>query len=151
MSYFIKTASANDYAIKAQRLVIPFSIVANATPASKTYSTNLPANMVLSMQGLTAAATAIDSGTNFATPTDSTGTIGILLYGLGTIGTVGKATVDSVASGVFSAVTTVTLEGANNTGVTASGNIAISASGLSSLATTNASCVVAVDYQLLSN
>lgn len=142
-------APVQEYAISSQRLCIPFAVVHSATPALKTQSNALGAAMILALEGQTAAAAAIDSGTSFATPTDSTGTFGILLYNLGTVGACLKASVDSVAAGVYTAKVT-TLEGASNSGVTASANIAVSVTGFASLATTDAAGVLSVDYQLSS-
>lgn len=145
MSYFIKqSAQAQDYAVKSQRLCIPMAIVHNATPALKTYSSDLPADLTLSLQGLTAAAAAIDSGTNFATPTDSTGTFGILLSSLGVIKKLHKSEVVGLSSGTIA----LSPAGASSSGVTASGNIAISAVWSGSLATTDFSGVLCVDFIL---
>src|ERR1700761_5753694 len=135
MSYFIKqSAQAEDYAVKSQRLCIPFSIVHNATPASKTTSNDLPQVMVLDLQGILAA-DAIDPGCNFPTPTDSTGVFGILLYSLGTVYKLHKYEMFGLSSGTV----VLTPEGASSTGVTASGNIAVSADWSGSLASTDLS------------
>lgn len=147
MSYFQKNGAVEDYCVKAQRLCIPFAIVHNATPASKTNSNSLGQAMVLSLEGQTATATAIDSGTNFTTPVDSTGIFGVLLYNLGSVAALTNATTFNLSSGTAA----VSLVGASSTGVTASGNIAISIDWSGSLATTDLSGVVIVDYQLLSN
>lgn len=142
MAHFIKNAVAEDYRIRSERLCVPFSIVFNATPASKTYSTDLPGCMVLSLEGLTAAATAIDSGTGFTTPVDSTGIFGVLLYNLGTVAKLHKYEVVNLDSGTAA----VTAKGASSTGVTASGNIALSVDWSGSLASTSLSALVCVDY-----
>lgn len=142
-------APVQEYVISSQRLVIPFAIVANATPANKSQSNGLGAAMILALQGQTAAAAAIDSGTNFTSPSDSSGTFGILLYNLGQVLALQDFNVKSLASGVLTAQT-VTAVGSSNTGVTASLNIALSVSGASSLATTSFNGYVSVDYQVSS-
>lgn len=142
MSHFQKNASVEDYRVKSERLCIPFSVVANATPASKTQANALPAALILALEGETAAAAAIDSGTNFATPTDSTGVFGILAYNLGQVGTLLAYHVENLPSGTI----VLTPAGASSSGVTASGNIAISADWSGSLATTNLSAVLCIDY-----
>ncbi len=143
--HFYKNSAVDDYSIKEERLCIPFKIVHNATPASKTNSNDLTASMTLALEGQTAAAAAIDSGTNFATPTDSTGVFGILLANLGTVNKLLKAEMVNLSTGTVA----LTLEGASNTGVTASGNIAISADWDGSLASTDLSAVVCVDFNIL--
>ncbi len=147
MPYFNKTAAVLDYVTKSERLCIPFAIVYSATPALKTNSNDLSAAMVLSLEGQTAAAAAIDSGTNFTTPTDSTGIFGILVYSLGTISKLLKSETINLSSGTC----TTTPVGASSTGVTASGNIAVSIDWSGSLASTSLSATLCIDYILASN
>lgn len=147
MSYFQKTSAVQDYQVKSQRLCIPFAIVYNATPASKTNSNNLGAAMVLALEGQTATAAAIDSGTNFTTPVDATGIFGILVYSLGTVDKLHQYSVINPSTGAVA----VTAKGASSTGVTASGNIAVSADWDGSLATTSLTAVLCIDYILLQN
>lgn len=142
--HYEKSAQAQDYKIKQERLCIPFAIVHNATPASKTSSNDLPSSMTLAMEGLTAVAAAIDSGTNFTTPTDSTGIFGILLSSLGSVAKVHKAEVVRLSSGTL----VVTFVGASSTGVTASSNIALSADSSVDLSSTDLSGVLCVDYSI---
>lgn len=142
MSHFNKTPAVEDYIIKSERLCVPFAIVYHATPASKTYSSDLPASMTLAMEGLTAAAAAIDSGTSFTTPVDSTGIFGVLLSGLGTVSKLLKVEMIDLTSGTVA----LTKVGSSSTGVTASGNIAVSADWSGSLATTSLGATFIVDY-----
>lgn len=142
MAHFFKNSGAEDYRIRSERFCVPFSIVHNATPASKTYSTDLPSCMVLSLEGLTAAATAIDSGTNFTTPVDSTGIFGALIYNLGTVGKLLKSDIAGLSSGTAA----VSAKGASSSGVTASGNIAVSVDWDGSLASTDLSAVLVLDF-----
>lgn len=147
MAYFQKTAAVQDYQTKSSRLCIPFAIVHNATPASKTNSNDLSAAMVLALEGQTAAAAAIDTGTNFTTPVDSTGIFGILVYSLGTISKLLKSETINLSSGTC----TTTAVGASSTGVTASGNIAVSIDWNGNLATTDLSATLCIDFILASN
>lgn len=142
MSHFFKNSQVEDYRVKSERLCIPFAIVHSATPANKTNSNDLPASMVLALQGQTAAAAAIDSGTNFTTPTDSTGVFGVLLAQLGTINKLLKYDMTSLSSGTVA----LTAVGASSTGVTASGNIAISADWSGDLTSTDLSAILSVDF-----
>lgn len=141
-----KVAAVQDYVIKCQRLCIPFAIVYSATPASKTYSSDLGAAMCLAMEGQTSAAAAIDSGTNFTTPNDANGIFGVLLYNLGTV-----QKLHTSAMTVDSGTVALTSKGASSTGVTASGNIAISADWSGSLASTSLAATISVDYIILDN
>lgn len=140
--HYNKNAGVEDYRVKSERLCIPLSIVHNAVPASKTSSNDLSSSMILSMEGLTATATAADSGTAFTTPTDSTGIFGILLTNLGTVKKLHKAEMVGLSAGTC----TVTLVGASSSGVTASGNIAVSIDWDGNLATTDLSATLCVDY-----
>lgn len=139
-----KNSQVEDFKLRSKRLVIPFSIVHNATPASKTNSNDLPSSMVLALEGQTATAAAIDSGTNFTTPVDSTGIFGILLYNLGTVSKLCKYEVSFLSSGTI----TVTAKGASTSGVTASSNIAVSADWSGDLSATDLTAVCTVDYQV---
>lgn len=139
-----KNSQVEDFKLRSKRLVIPFSIVHNATPASKTNSNDLPSSMVLSLEGQTATATAIDSGTNFTTEVDANGIFGILLYNLGTVSKLCKYTADFTSAGTIA----LTAKGASSSGVTASSNIAVSADWTGNLATTDLSGVLTVDYQV---
>jgi hypothetical protein len=144
--YFAKNAAVEDYFIKSERLCIPFSIIHNATPTLKTNSNDLPSAMVLDLQGQLAAS-AIDSGCNFATPTDSTGVFGILLTNLGTIKKLHTASASSLSSGTM----VLTPAGVSTSGVTVSGNIAISADWSGDLTATDLSAVLVVDFILDKN
>lgn len=144
MPIFDKNAQVNDYKIKQNRLCVPFAIVHNATPASKTSSNDLPGAMVLAMEGLTAAAAAIDSGTGFTTPVDSTGIFGVLLYNLGTVAKVVNCDTRMLSSGTA----TVALKGASSSGVTASGNIAVSVDWSGDLSATDLNASFIVEYNV---
>ncbi len=142
MSHFFKNEAVEDYRVKSERMVIPFAIVHNATPASKTSSNDLPSALVLSMEGLTATATAIDSGTGFTTEVDATGIFGCLVHNLGTVKKLLAVSLSDLSTGTA----TVTRVGASSTGVTASGNIAVSIDWNGSLAATDLSANLQLDF-----
>ena len=141
---FSKNSGNYDYEIKSHRLSIPFTITFNATPASKSHASDLPSAMTLSTEGLTAAATAIDTGTSFTTQTDSTGIFGVLLSNLGTVYKLYDVQLVNLSSGTAA----LTRVGASSTGVTASGNIAVSVDWSGNLATTSLTATMIVDYNV---
>jgi len=141
-------APVQEFQVVQNRLCIPFAIVHSATPALKTYSSDLGAAMSLAMEGQTAATAVIDSGTNFATPTDSTGVFGILLYNLGTVSNLDNASANyNPSSGTIA----LSPAGASSSGVTALGNIAVSADWSGNLATTDLAAYIHVDYRISTN
>lgn len=149
-AYLDQSNRVQDYSIKQRRLCIPFTITGNATPASKTSSVDLSAVYVVT-EGLTAAAAAADSGTNFTAPADSTGDFSLLLMtGASATRKLMSCTVlqrtGSTATNQFQVVAH---KGASSTGVTASGNLAVSvtAAGLN-LATENFDGIVIVEYMV---
>lgn len=142
MAHFFKNEAVEDYRVKSERMVIPFAIVHNATPASKTYSSDLPSALVLATEGLTAQAAAIDSGTNFTAPNDGNGIFGVLVYNLGTVKKL--LTVDFV--NLSTGTATVTRKGASSTGVTASGNLAVSIDWNGDLSMTDLSGNLVTDF-----
>lgn len=145
MSSTLKSNSAvEDYRIKSNRLCIPFTIVFNATPASKVVSNDLSAACYVVTEGLTAAAAAVDSGTSFTTPVDATGIFGVLIANCGTVKKLTKVSVEMLSAGTVA----VTLKGASSSGVTASGNIAFSVDSDQNLATTSLSGTIVVDFQV---
>lgn len=144
MAHFDKNAAVEDYKQREKRLAIPFTITYNATPASKSTASDLGASMYLSTEGLTATATAVDSGTNFTTESDSTGIFGALLANLGTVDKLLDVQLVNLSSGTAA----VTRKGASTTGVTASGNIAVSIDWNGNLATTSLTATLIVDYRV---
>lgn len=144
MSHFDKQSEVEDYKLREKRLCIPFAIVHHATAASKTYSSDLAASMVLSLEGLTAVAAAADSGCNFTTEVDSTGIFGVLLQNLGTLSKLYDVSIVNLSAGTA----TVSRKGASSTGITASGNVAVSIDWSGNLATTDLSGTIIVDYRV---
>lgn len=126
-AFIDQSNKVHNYDIRQRRLCVPFTITGNATPASKSTSADLSVVYVVT-EGLTAAAAAVDSGTSFTTPVDSTGNFSLLLL-TGTTATrkIMRASVEqrsgSTATNLFQAVA---LKGASSTGITTSGNIAVS-------------------------
>lgn len=85
MSFDAKNAQVQDRKLKVQRLVIPFTITGNATPASKTIASDEPSLLFLKVEGInqiTEAAGALEDGEtlpSLASATDSTGVINALV------------------------------------------------------------------------
>lgn len=146
-NYFLKHAGAEDYSLRSARMLIPFTITFNATPASKLHATDLPGVMVLASEGLTAAAAAVDTGTNFTTPVDATGIFGVLLANLGSVEKLLDVSLVNLSSGTAA----VSRVGASSSGVTASSNIAVSVDWSGNLATTSLTATLAVDYRISKN
>lgn len=85
MSYQAKDSTVDNRQLKVQRLVIPFTITGNATPASKVIAADEPSLLFFKTEGLdqiTVASGALESGEvlpTLATATDSTGVINALV------------------------------------------------------------------------
>lgn len=145
---FAKNNQLHDYRLKEERLVFEFSIVANATPASKKESVDIPTVVYIRAEGQTAAADAVESGIGFTTPVDnSTGdsVFGVLLTQLGSIKRVKKITVSEQTS-LASSIATTKL-GTN--GLTSGGNVAFEIAGTGlNLASESPTFLVELEYQL---
>lgn len=70
---FKSNSTLCDYQLKQQRLVFQFTIAGNATPASKTHSSDLPGVVYLRTQGKTTEADAIETLTWATADDESTG------------------------------------------------------------------------------
>jgi hypothetical protein len=85
MSFQAKDSGVLSRQNKVQRLVIPFTIASNATPASKVIACDEPALVFIKTEGLnqiTIAAGALETGETLPTlaaATDSTGVINVLV------------------------------------------------------------------------
>ena len=147
MAHFHKNAAVEDYSIKFERLCLPLNIVHNATPALVVGSvmSSLASVGTLALEGQTALALAIDSGTNFTSPSSASGVFGILMANLGTIDRIYTYQILNPSSGSISSVVPV---GLNSSGVTASGNIALSVTWSGNLSTTDLSAVLCIDYSI---
>ncbi len=87
MAYQSKNEGVQARRLKTQRLVLPFSVVGHATPASKTVTRDEPSILFLNFEGvsgITLALGAVDSAgelsdITFASATDSTGVFNVLV------------------------------------------------------------------------
>lgn len=85
MSFEAKKSQVRGRQLKVQRLVIPFKITANATPASKVITSDEPSLLFLKVEGIdqiTEASGALASGEtlpSLASATDSTGVFNLLV------------------------------------------------------------------------
>lgn len=153
----------NDQMLRTERLCFQCSIVGNATPANKTFSSDIPGVSLLRAEGQTAAVDAIETLTWTTPVDDSTGSSVFGLYlDIGTTVTPSLGPVatredyaDKVykvevidAGGTASSLTVTGPNGAANAFLTPLGNIAIeiSASGLN-LSSETATLNVLVDYR----
>lgn len=82
MSFESKSQQVLSRQLKVQRLVIPFTITANATPASVVLRNDEPSLCFLKSEGvdqITAALTAGETATYTVSPVDANGTLNIFL------------------------------------------------------------------------
>lgn len=147
-----KNAVVEDHDLKHEKLVFEFAVVGNATPASKTLSSDLPGVCVLAAEGLTAdmvaAEALIASETNYAAPDDSDGKIDVLLKAseLGSILKVMKIIAHvKDSAGTFTAAPCT---GFGTSGKTTAGNIAFQVDTAVDFSAANGTVVVEVDYVL---
>lgn len=149
---FENNSTVEDYQLKHRKLVAEFTITAHATPANKVHGVpDLPAVLVLSSEGKTADAAAIDTVTFTTAVDNSTGdsVFGVLLRaGSGYLGTIAKVLSIKVTDrGGTATSLAVTAHGTK--GLTTSGNIAFSIAGTGlNLASENADIVCEIDYVL---
>lgn len=141
--------SHEEHLIKQERLVANFSVVANATPASKRESVDIPGLQIPRMQGQTADADAVETIT-WTAPVDNSA--GNSVFGL--LMDLGDNKAEKVYSVSFTEVTalatSLAVTGPNNVAgayLTAEGNIAIevAATGLN-LASESPTFLVVVEY-----
>lgn len=149
ISVLESNASLHDHQLRQKRLVVEFSITANATPASKVHSSELPGVIVLRTEGKTAEADAIENlSGSFSTADDVDGSgdsvFGVVLHNLGSVAKVYKITVaeqTSLASSIA-----VTKLGTN--GLTSGGNIAFQIAGTGlTLASESPRFLVEIEYR----
>lgn len=144
MSYNAKQELVQDRQLKVQRLVIPFAITANATPASVVISRDDPSILFLRTQGvdeITAALDTADGTPSYASANDASGVFNILVKIQEQIGKVMHA---EVVQRTVAAQAVCTL--AAVAGITAAGDkIALNCT-LGNLATTNMDACLVVEY-----
>lgn len=102
MNYNAKQSLVQDRQLKVQRLVVPFQVIGNATPASVALSNDEPALVFLQSEGIDQITAALASGETAtftdSTPTDASGQLNVLVkigepvikivsVGLGDLGT----------------------------------------------------------------
>ena len=135
-----------DYRLKEQRLTPNFYILANATPANKTNTVDIPSVMYLRLQGQTSTVDAIETLTWTAPVDNSSGNciFGVMLTGLGSVQKVKEIIVTEPTG--FSSAIVVTPQGVG--GLTPGGNIAfqINATGLH-LDTESPTFLIKLEYQ----
>lgn len=145
---FKSRAQHHDHLLKSQRLVAEFEITANATPADKVHSVDVPSLMVLRTEGRTAEADAVES-LSWTAAADNSG--GNSVFGLlldldeNQASKVYSVTVTEVTS--VSTSEAVSGPGGSSDFLTADGNIAIevAATGLD-LSTESPKFRVEVEY-----
>lgn len=128
---------AQNYKLQHVRLVIPFSITGNATPASKVISYGeLQSIMYVRSEGLTAVVDAIESTstTNFAAPDDNnTGdsVFNIFIKGPNGLGKIKKLLKASISEDGTSLATSlaITKKGDSSSGVSVDNNICLDVAG----------------------
>jgi len=149
----------NDQMLRTEKLVFACQVTANAVPASKTFSSDIPGVSLLRAQGQTAAVDAIEV-LPWTTPVDTSGIFGLYLAvgktvtpSLGPVPTaedyadaVYSVGVRNTPAGAALAATAVTGPGGSSTFLTPLGNIAIEITN-GNLATTNESLIVDVNYR----
>ena len=155
--------SLNDQMLRCERLVFRCAIVGNATPANKTFSSDIPGVVMLRAQGQTAAVDAVESLT-WTAPVDNSGGNSVfgLYLNIGSTVTPSLGPVPSsenFADAVYSVqvvdqggtATSLAVSGPNavaNAYLTPLGNIAIEIAGTGlNLASETATLNVLVDYR----
>jgi hypothetical protein len=137
---FKREAGLNDHMRKLERLVLQVDITANATPASKVLSSDLPSAVYVRAEGLTAAADAVESLSGVvSTPVDATGKFAVLIdTGLNPALKAYRVQVLRASTGTLAVVAQ---------GVTAGGRIYLDLDSDQSFASTSCSFELAVDYR----
>lgn len=136
MSFLSPNSAAQDYKIRRVSMEVPFSITANATPASKSHNMlpELSGVVYLRTEGKTSEVDAIEgtSATNFTTAVDATNAVfGIFVRGPAGIGKVRKILKVAIAEDGTSLASSLAVakNGSSSSGVTALGNVALSVTG----------------------
>jgi hypothetical protein len=149
----------NDQMLRTEKLVFSCAIVHNATPANKTFSSDVPSVSLLRAQGQTAAVDAIEV-LAWTAPNDAAGIFGLYLsIGKTVTPSLGPVpTAEDYADAVYSvsvrnapasaalAAAAVTGPGGSTSFLTPLGNIAIEITN-GNLATTDQTLIVDVNYR----
>lgn len=139
---FSNNSSLMEHDLQQKRLVFEFSIVANATPADKKVSSDVPGCVYVRTEGLTAEADAVEDLTGQVTaPNDANGIFAVLIalpVEKEKVQKIYKSTLtEKTATGSVNALTNI---------VTTENNIAINIDSDQSLATTDLTFVLEVEY-----
>ena len=149
----------NDQMLRTEKLVFSCNIVHNATPANKTFSSDIPSVSMLRAQGQTAAVDAVEV-LSWTAPVDASGIFGIYLNigktvtpSLGPVASaedyadaVYSVTVRKSPAGAALAASAVTGPGGSSSFLTPLGNIAIEITD-GNLATTDEPLIIDVNYR----
>jgi hypothetical protein len=146
MSKDIKSNSVSieNHDLSMRSLVIRCSVTANATPASKVHTTDLPGVVYLKTQGKDDV-TAQESGAVTGTQTDASGQIGVLIKLPDAATEVTMLSVEDVAG---NASGTLTVSRILTDGITAGGNIELQVAGLDTMASVSPTIAIRVDYKV---
>lgn len=149
----------NDQMLRTEKLVFSCQVTANATPANKTFSSDIPSVSMLRAQGQTAAVDAVEV-LSWTAPNDAAGVFGVYLNigktvtpSLGPVPSaedyadaVYSVVVRKTPAGAALAASAVTGPGGSSSFLTPLGNIAIEITD-GNLATTNEPLIIDVNYR----
>lgn len=150
MSFYSKNSQAMDRENKVQRLVIPFSVTASATPASVILKNDEPSLMFLKSEGvdqITAELTSLgDSATYSVSPNDANGILNIFIQVSEPIEKIMQANViDRVNGG------SQPCKLGDSDGLSSLQNIMLTMDSTINLSTTNADLCLIVEYVVQEN
>jgi len=149
--FYAKSSLAMDRQLKVQKLTIPFSVTASATPASVLLSNDEPSVLFLQSQGvnqITAADSIAAAAFANQSPSDSSGQLNILVV-------VGEKVAKVMQCVVKSRILGTSYSGhidtgsVSSTGVSISGNMMLSVSGVPSFASTSSDLCLEVEYSVV--
>ena len=143
--------AVRQHQLKHEKLVLKFTITANATPASKVHTCDLPGIAILRTEGITTAADALETVT-WTTAVDATNAcFGIIIDGseLGSIRRVLGARLTQVVATGTAIVSRAPNSGVHTAMLTTGGNVAVEflMTG-TDLASESPSCMLEIDYEL---
>lgn len=125
-------ADLHDHRLKQQRLVFQTTVTANATPADKVHSVDIPSSVILRTEGKTADADAVeDLSAQVPAAADATGIYAIL--------------VDIQPSKLYSV--SVTGASVTQSGLSTGGRILIEVDSANNLSTTDDTLTIEIEYK----
>ena len=140
----------NDYKLKQRRVMVEFSVTANATPASKAHASDLPGVLFLRTEGKTAEVDAIESVAFTTADDEATGdsVFGVMLKG-SELGSIKKVLGIRVSETSTALATSLAVTKHGTGGLSSGGNIAFSIAGTGlRLDTESPKIAVEVEYLL---